>query len=318
MEPKNLVTPEKWSQFCSEVVPLLKMEKYTWTNNEQFTGAIEVAHYGKDDFINAEVRWRVTNTNGDLLDQGGIEKAIIAQGGLAKIGKISFALNSVKKAEKLKIEIALEGTKYKNEYDIWVYPKTIDNSIPEGVMISEILDSETKRHLKNGGKAIIFPDHDKLNHCIKGAFQTDFWCYPMFAKGAINRGIEPAPGSLGFICDPDSPLLKHFPTEFHSNWQWWHLVKNCKPIILDDTDADYKPTVQTIDNFARNHKLGMIFETKYGKGSALICAIDLLNLQDKPEARQLYHSMLKYVESDRFSPDKELNRELLDKIIPKK
>jgi hypothetical protein len=68
-------------------------------------------------------------------------------------------------------------------------------------------------------------------------------------------------------------------------------VKNCKPIILDDTPVDYKPLVQTIDNFDRNPKLGMIFETKYGKGSALICAIDLLNLQDKTEARQLYYNI---------------------------
>jgi hypothetical protein len=60
----------------------------------------------------------------------------------------------------------------------------------------------------------------------------------------------------------------------------------------------------------------MIFETKYGKGSALICVIDLLNLQDKPEARQLYYSMLKYVDSDKFSPPEEISREILRKIIP--
>ena len=162
-------------------------------------------------------------------------------------------------------------------------------------MVSERLDTKTIKYLENGGRAIIIPEQDKLTHCIDGAFQTDYWCYPMFARAAINQGIKPAPGSLGFICDPDSPLLEYFPTEFHSNWQWWQLVKNCKPIILDDTPADYRPLIQTIDNFARNHKLGMIFETKYGKGSALICAIDLLNLQDKPEARQLYYSILKYV-----------------------
>jgi hypothetical protein len=183
-------------------------------------------------------------------------------------------------------------------------------------MISEQLDPETKKYLEEGGKVILFPDHAKLSHCIKGAFQTDYWCYPMFAKAAKKRGLEPAPGSLGFICNPDSPLLAHFPTEFHSNWQWWHLVKNCKPIILDETPADYKPLIQTIDNFARNHKLGMIFETKFGKGRLLVCAIDILNLQEKPEARQLYYSMLKYVNSDRFSPQKEISKKTLNKILP--
>ena len=56
----------------------------------------------------------------------------------------------------------------------------------------------------------------------------------------------------------------------------------------------------------------MIFESKYGIGSVLICAIDLLNLQDKPEARQLYYSILNYVKSDKFSPEKELPREILN------
>jgi len=315
MESKGLVSPEKWSQFCCEVVPLLKMKKYTWTNNELFTGIIEIAHYGENGFINAELNWKLVNRKGELYNDGKFTDVDIERGGLTRIGEISLPLNRIEKAEKMKILIQIEGTKYKNEYDIWVYPDTTDTIIPDGVVVTESLNPETVQHLKNGGKAIIFPDHDELDHCIEGAFQTDFWCYPMFARGALRRGIEPAPGSLGFICDPGSPLLAHFPTEFHSNWQWWHLVKNCKPIILDETPANYKPMIQTIDNFTRNHKLGMIFETKYGSGSLLVCAIDLLNLQDKPEARQLYYSILKYVESEHFSPQVELDRKILNKIL---
>jgi len=316
MESKGLITPEKWRQFCCEVVPLLKMKKYTWTNDEKYQGKIEIAHYGKNDFKDINVNWKLENSNEELLTEGEFTKVNIARGGITDIGEIFFPFDKITKAEKLKIAITLEGTKYKNEYDIWVYPESVDTSIPEGIMVSQRMDPKTVSHLENGGKAIIIPEHEKLTHCIKGAFQTDFWCYPMFARSAIKNGVEPAPGSLGFICDPDSPLLEHFPTEFHSNWQWWHLVKNCKPIILDETPADYKPMIQTIDNFARNHKLGMLFETKYGKGSVLICAIDLLNIQDKPEARQLYYSILNYVKSNDFSPEERLDKDYLHRILP--
>jgi hypothetical protein len=315
MEPKGLITPEDWSRFCSEVVPLLKMEKYTWTHDETFTGNIAVAHYGKDDFKDIAVTWMVRRANGNSYSDGKFQLRAIERGGLVNIGEIKFPLTGIEQAENLKILVSIEGTQYQNEYDIWVYPAAIDTRIPDGILVSRELDAKTRAHLQNGGKAIIFPDPDKLTNCINGAFQSDFWCYPMFARAAISRGIEPAPGSLGFICNPDSPLLKYFPTEFHSNWQWWQLVKNCKPIILDETPADYKPLVQTIDNFARNHKLGMIFETRYGKGNALICAIDLLNLLDKPEARQLYFSILNYVKSDQFNPEKEIGTLLLNKII---
>ncbi len=314
MESKGFVTPEKWNQFCSEVVPLLKMEKYTWTNDETFTGKVDIAHYGPDDFKQEKVNWIVTDESDVSYAKGILTKETIERGGLRPVGEVSFSLDNIKEAKKLRLTISIAGTEYTNEYEIWVYPKSLDTTVPEGVQLSDQLDLKTRKYLEAGGKVILFPDHDKLTNSIPGGFQSDFWS-PMFIDIAIRRGAELPPGSLGFICDPDSPLFESFPTEFHSNWQWWHLVKNSKPIILDDTPADYKPMVQTIDNFARNHKLGMVFESKYGKGSILICAIDLPKILDKPAARQLYSSMLKYVKSDDFSPQKELNRDLLNRIL---
>jgi hypothetical protein len=154
-----------------------------------------------------------------------------------------------------------------------------------------------------------------LPHSVGGAFQTDFWS-PMFAQAAKKRGIEPAASTLGILCNPKSPALAGFPTEFHSNWQWWQLVKHSRPIVLDDTADDYRPLVQSIDNFDRNHKLGVIFETKVGKGSMLVCAIDLPALQDKPEGRQMLHSLQQYVGSDAFAPKQEIATDLLEKLLP--
>jgi hypothetical protein len=137
MEPKGLITPEEWTRFCSEVVPLLKMEKYTWTSGERFSGDIEIAHYGKKDFRDAEVEWEVVKGDGEILTGGKITLAFIARGMVNSIGEISFPLNSFKEAEKLRVRIALKGTKYKNEYDLWIYPEVINTAIPEGIVVSE-------------------------------------------------------------------------------------------------------------------------------------------------------------------------------------
>ncbi len=179
------------------------------------------------------------------------------------------------------------------------------------------LDPSNLTELEQGGGVIFFPELEKLksSNSILGSFQTDFWCFPMFRRAAQTRNIEVAPGTLGILCDPNTPALAHFPTEFHSNWQWWHLVKNSRPIILDNTPADYRPTVQVIDNFERNHKLGLIFEAKVGKGKLLVCAIDLLRQQDKPEARQLLYSLLQYVGSEKFRPRSEIPVKLLEEIF---
>lgn len=93
-------------------------------------------------------------------------------------------------------------------------------------------------------------------------------------------------------------------------------MKNSHPIAYDRSPDNYRPIVQVIDNFARNHKHGLIAETKVGKGSMLICSIDLLGHQDKPEARQLLHGLLRYLESPAFTPKNELDSTLLNKLLP--
>ena len=64
------------------------------------------------------------------------------------------------------------------------------------------------------------------------------------------------------------------------------------------------------------HKLGVITETKVGQGKMLICAIDLLGKQDKPEARQLFYSLLRYLALAALLPRAELDTALLEKLLP--
>lgn len=316
MESKGIITPESRRQYCCETVPLLLMEKYTWTTDQTFTGEIKIAHYGAADIRNARVNWTVGQSEGPTVASGTLGPMTIRQGELFPVGRVRVPLGSVKAPRKLTFAVAVEGTHYRNQYDLWVYPPKVDMSRPGNVMIARRLDAAAQKHLSRGGKVLLFPRTNELKHSVGGAFQTDFWCWPMFAKAAIGRGLEPAPGTQGFLCDPKHPALAEFPTEFHGNWQWWHVVKNSRPIILDETPADYRPIIHVIDNFARNHKLGLLFETKVGRGRLLVCASDLPALQDHPEARQLMHSLLRYAASDAFAPQAELPVELLKKLLP--
>ena len=93
-------------------------------------------------------------------------------------------------------------------------------------------------------------------------------------------------------------------------------MKNSRPIILDDAPPGYRPSIQVIDNFERNHKLGLVFECSVGGGKLLVCSIDLLHLLEHPEARQLYASLLGYVNSAAFDPKTTLPPELLAGLFP--
>lgn len=317
MESKGLITPAAWRQFCCETVPLLRMKKYTWTADETFIGRVQVAHYGPADLPDSRVRWTVTGSNGQQLGGGSLGPTTIRQGNVFDVDMFAFPLCDIQVPQRLTISLAIEGTPYRNEYPLWIYPAELDTAVPPGVMVTDrFAAAATQEHLASGGKVLLLPKLDQLPYSIKGSFQTDFWCFPMFRRAAERRGIEVAPGTLGVLCDPRHPALAEFPTEFHSNWQWWHLVKNSRPIILDDTPHDYRPIVQVIDNFERNHKLGLIFEGRVGQGRILICTVDLLGQQDLPEVRQLLHSLLRYVDSQAFDPKDELDRKLLEMLFP--
>ena len=73
-----------------------------------------------------------------------------------------------------------------------------------------------------------------------------------------------SPGTLGILTNPEHAIFNYFPTDFHTNWQWFSIIKASNSLILDNTSKDYYPIVQVIDNLERNHKLGLIFEFKVG------------------------------------------------------
>jgi len=316
MESKGIITPEERRQYCCETVPLLLMKKYTWTTDETFAGEIKIAHYGAADFRDVRVNWALRDSERSLVASGTLGPLTIKQGKLDSVGQIRVALAKAEAPRQVKMTVAIEGTKYRNTYDLWVYPPKVDTRTPKDVLVANRLDTAALKFLAEGGKVLSFSQTTDPKRTVGGAFQTDFWCWPMFAKAAVARGLEPAPGTQGFLCDPKHPALAEFPTEFHSNWQWWQIVKNSRPIILDETPADYRPTIHVIDNFARNHKLGLLFESKVGQGKLLVCASDLPALQAHPEARQLMHSLLRYVNSPAFAPQTELEGEWLKKLLP--
>lgn len=316
MESKGITTPEAWRQFCSETVPLCLFDTYTWTTDETFAAEIKVAHYGPADRPGTRVAWTLRDGNGRDVGAGSLGPFTLKQGEVYPVGEIRAPLAKVTAPAKLQLNVSIEGTSYRNQYDLWVYPPHIDTASPTGVVIADRLDQKMLEYLAGGGKALLFPRHDALPHAVDGAFQTDFWCWAMFAKSATQRKIKPPPGTQGFLCDLAHPALANFPTEFHSNWQWWRIVKNARPIVLDETPADYRPILHVIDNFARNHKLGLLFETKVGQGRLLVCASDLPKLQEHPEARQLLHSLLRYMESPAFAPRAGIDVALLRKLLP--
>lgn len=306
MDSKGLITPKEFSHFCNKVVPLALMDKYCWTNNEIFEAKIEIANYSETELRKQSVRWEIKNLSGELIDKG-LLKADLKQGELTEVGSLKVNISKILKAQKLNLSIFLEGTPYQNAYPVWVYPADVDTELPEKITVSQKLDKLTLTQLERGSSVLLFPDfNDVASLSVGGLFTPDYWNYRMF-KGISESVRKPvSPGTMSILTDPLQPLLGDFPTEFYTNWQWWLIIKNSRPFILDNTPKDYRPLIQVVDNIERNHKLGLVFEFAVGKGKLLICMSNLRTIQDKPEGRQLYSSILRYMVSDKFNPSQHL------------
>ena len=307
MESKGLIAPEEWRHFCSEVVPLFCTEKFCWTNDEALTGEVEIANYSESDLNGKQLSWVLTDSKQQVLDKG-VLPLQVKQGELAKVGTLKPAIASVRKAEKVTLALSIDGTPYRNDYSLWIYPAADKEVAPsEDICVTDDLDAHLK-YLTEGGKVLWFPSKDKhKDQTVGGLFQTDYWNYRMFRTICENLDRPVSPGTLGILTDPGHPALADFPTEFHTNWQWFPIIKQSYPMILDRLSDDYRPIVQIIDNVERNHKLGLLFEFKVGNGKLLVCMSDLKAVQDKPEARQFYRSILEYMESPAFAPSYSLS-----------
>ncbi|MCU0783256.1 MAG: discoidin domain-containing protein [Verrucomicrobia bacterium] len=187
-----------------------------------------------------------------------------------------------------------------NDWDIWVYPPAVDTSVAAGVTVANELSDTALAALTSGGKVLLLipPQRiapDKRRGKVALGFSSIFW------NTAWTQ--QQPPHTLGILCDPKHPLFAEFPTEFHSNWQWWYLVSRAGAMILDDFPLALRPTVQVIDDWVTARKLGLVVEGKFGAGKLLICGVDLENdLASDPVRRQFRHSLLRYMASDRFSP----------------
>ena len=298
MQSKGLCTESEWRQWCSPVVPLLISPQFCFTNEEGIHAKIQIANYSGESLKGKTLSWSLDGQHGSSILPDGE--------GLIDIGALDIDLSKYERPAQLQLKLKIEGTEYQNTYNLWVYPFGVDLSkLEQKVIITNELTDKIARQLEKGKNVLLMPASSKL--CVDGLFQTDYWNYRMFKTISENNKKTVSPGTLGILTDPKHPIFKSFPTEMHTNWQWFPILKASHPMMLDNTGKDYRPIVQVIDNIERNHKLGLVFEFQVGKGRLLVCMADLERASSYPEGRQFYRSILEYMTSKDFAPNTKIS-----------
>ena len=127
---------------------------------------------------------------------------------------------------------ALAGTKFENDWDVWVYPAQVGTESAGGcaIVTTNLTRPRWQRSIPAARCLLTIPprqchatfDSDP----VKLGFSSIFW-------NTAWTGRQ-APTTLGILCDPKHPAFAEFPTDYFSNWQWWYLVHRAGAMILDD------------------------------------------------------------------------------------
>ncbi len=303
-ESKGVVTPEEFRQACAPLVPLARFPKAIYERGELFQATVEVANFFRD-LPAAELTWTMRDERERAIGEGKFGPTALPIGNGREVGAISLPIPPDGGAARWRLEVAVRGTSYRNSWRIWVYPRGVID-VPASVRLVTTL-AEAQRALAAGERVLFAPPTAQITG-IEGKFVPVFWSPVHFPK---------QPGTMGVLCDPAHPALRDFPTDSHSDWQWWDPALRSRSVVLDGLAAT--PIVRVIDNFNRNHSLANVFEARVGVGRLIFCAIDITtDLAMRPAARQLRASLLRYAASAEFAPSGSLGADELAGLLIQK
>lgn len=309
-DEKGYIKADEFKHFCNRVVPLVRLPKYTFTNNQSLTTTIEVANFSGNELTQANVSWQLTDSLGKVVKNGSPKKTSIPQGNTNLLDSIHLQLDFISKAQKYSLTVSVN--EYSNSWPIWVYPKELPAVKTEDIYICHSFNNKALEKLNEGSKVLVLANGNIENGKeVKQYFTPVFWNTSWFR-------MRP-PHTTGMWIDHKHPIFKDFPTSYYSDFQWWELIFNQQVMNINLFPSEIQPIVQPIDTWFINRKLSMLFEAKVGKGKLIVTSCDLeSNIENRPVAKQLYSSIMQYMNSKDFNPLISIKAEIIKELFEKK
>ena len=307
-KPYAFADPNEFSSFFNPTVVLFESTKFTYKNNESLTGNILLSNFSSDD-ISEKVNYKLSYKGGTVFHEGETDFINFKQGELTTAAQISIPLDAITVPTQFKFEVSCLQSR--NNYDIWVYPD--ENQIDdEEIYVTDYLDETATTLLENGGKVFLSPRALKtaFPNSRNGKFSTAFW----------STYDKTQPGTMGLLLNPEHSLFEAFPTDYHSDYQWWAMARYGRPMNLetltDKNGKKVKPIIKVLDGFEKLENLGLLYEIKVGSGKVVVSSMNLDNLKyEYIEAQALRDAIIKYMKSDDFNPEAEVDIAKLNEQI---
>ena len=309
MEPKPypFARPKRFREFFRESRIFVKMSRYTYEEGEHLTAEVEVANFGKES-IRGELVWTlgyrdcaVNTGRGELRCDRADRQKNCPPGTYTSLGRLDIPLEVKGVSAALILTVSIGGCT--STYPVWVYQKT-SQECPKNVYETRVFDEQTRAVLQNGGRVYLSPDADResLPNSIKTQFTTDFWSVGTFAEQE---------GGMGQLIDTEHPIFRNFPTDFHTDWQWW-IVAGKRAVILP---RSMKSVITEMDSYAFLRPMTQLIEFNCLNGKVLLSTMELHKSLQYPEARALQAAIYEYLSGEEFRPAEELTVEELRTMV---
>ena len=302
-QEKGFINAREFREFCGETVPLLQYEKVIWNSAEEYSANALLFHSG--DLKREALEWRVWDNERNLVAMGALHEQTLTAGSATAFGKIQFKLESFNAPGHFELELTSQSGAM-NHWPFWVFPNELPNIKLVNVLEAPFYRQDVRDALKAGSTVWLKMNPRRLWSGIPGRFAPAFWS-PIHFKEQV--------GTMGSLIEANHPLFKEFPTDQHTDWQWWDVLMNSKAMVLNELPLDFKPLLQVIDRYERNDKLGTMFEARVGDGRVLVTLIDFNDLESRPATRQLEYSIKTYLSSSVFEPTQRLSLADLDRAF---
>lgn len=305
-DSKQIAEPSYFREVCAPVVPLARMAKRVYTNDEEFVATVEFVNHSENTISNVHPVWEITTKESGVIARGTLPTLNLTLGACIPAGTISIALAEVTKATLATLRINAPEANASNSWSLWIIPAKSPPK-PKSVVVTDSI-SHAKKLLKHAGKVLYCPNQTSILKRQDTAFLPAFWSPVYFTNQS---------GTMGLLIQSQHPALAEFPTSDHSDWQWWSILSPSPgAVVLDQVDLQQRPIVQVIDSFSRNQKLAFVFEARVDEGHLIVCAADLTNkgISD-PMCRQLRSSLVRYLALESAPNISSLSEKDLDSLF---
>ncbi len=319
-ESKGYETAKEWREFCSDIVPLAAVKDRVYRTGDALEAPVMVAQFGPKDLQGVQTDWHVEDLSGKTVMEGTLGKHDYPIGKDANVGTVTVDTSKLAAPAQYRLVLELKGTEAKNSWNFWVYPAEASAEAGDVLVTNDWAAAKAK--LASGGKVLFSPPPGALDDTSPPLDNV-----PVFWNRLMNPKLS---AMLGLWVDAKSPALAEFPTEGWCDFQWTQLMVNrlegnngrmvtegVRPVNIEKAPKALRPIVSAIDDWARNYKLGLIFEARVGSGRLMVSGVDVTgDLSQKTVARQLKKSLVDYMNGTKFEPTVTMTETEADALWP--